>query len=126
MNDIELEKLKTAINQINNGVDLEVAQANVQYVNYNELLLKKINILKQIPLLNNDVLKYLYSIKLTDRVDDVANKVNSIFDLAVRAKLIEDIDQIEKKEKEQEEFKIKPNENETDIAMKVVNKIIGG
>ena len=85
-----LNKLKIALQQIENGEEVGMAIANAEYVNYNQRLIDKINILKNIPVLNTDILKYLYSINLTDKIADVEPKVNAIYQLALSANLIED------------------------------------
>jgi hypothetical protein len=99
---IELNKLKIALQQVENGEDINMAVANAEYVNYDQKLIDKINILKNIPILNTDILKYLYSIKLTDKISDVAPKVNAIYQLAIASKLIED-KALDEKEDEDEE-----------------------
>ena len=85
-----LNKLKIALDQIENGEVLERAVANAEYVNYDQKLIDKINILKNIPVLNAEILKYLYKIQLTDKISEVAPKVNVIYQLALNANLIED------------------------------------
>ena len=90
LNPTELNKLKIALQQVENGEDINTAVANAEYVNYDQTLIDKINILKNIPILNTDILKYLYSIKLTDKISDVAPKINAIYQLALSSKLIED------------------------------------
>jgi len=86
----ELNKLKIALRQVEKGEDIHSAVANAEYVNYDQTLLDKINILKNIPILNTNIIKYLYSIQLTDKIEDVAPKVNAIYQLALASKLIED------------------------------------
>lgn len=86
----ELNKLKIALQQVERGEDINTAVANAEYVNYDQRLIDKINILKNIPILNTDILKYLYSIKLTDKISDVAPKINAVYQLALSSKLIED------------------------------------
>lgn len=90
LNQTELNKLKIALQQVEKGEDINTAVANAEYVNYDQTLIDKINILKNIPILNTDILKYLYSIKLTDKISDVAPKINAIYQLALTSKLIED------------------------------------
>lgn len=86
----ELNKLKIALQQVEKGENIHTAVANAEYVNYDQTLIDKINILKNISILNTDILKYLYSIQLTDKIKDVAPKVNAIYQLALASKLIED------------------------------------
>lgn len=104
----ELNKLKIALQQVERGEDINTAVANAEYVNYDQKLIDKINILKNIPILNTDILKYLYSIKLTDKIADVAPKINAIYQLALSSKLIEDkaLEELEA-EREEEENGIK-------------------
>jgi len=115
LNQTELNKLKIALQQVEKGEDIHTAVANAEYVNYDQTLIDKINILKNIPILNTDILKYLYSIKLTDKIADVAPKVNAIYQLALTSKLIED--------KALEEFEAKRNEDENGLE-KIVGKSI--
>lgn len=98
----ELNKLKIALQQVEKGEDIHSAVANADYVNYDQTLLDKINILKNIPILNTNIIKYLYSIQLTDKIADVAPKVNAIYQLALASKLIED-KALAEKEAEREE-----------------------
>ena len=86
----ELNKLKIALDQVELGDDLNTAVAKAEYVNYDQQLIDKINILKNISVLNTNILKYLFSIQLTDKIEDVAPKVNAIYQLALSSKLIED------------------------------------
>lgn len=111
----ELNKLKIALQQVENGESVNAAVANAEYVNYDQKLIDKINILKNIPILNTDILKYLYSIKLTDRIADVAPKINAVYQLALASKLIED------KALEELEAERKAEENGTTLE-KIVGK----
>lgn len=101
----ELNKLKIALQQVEAGEDIHTAVANAEYVNYDQRLIDKINILKNIPILNTDILKYLYSIKLTDKIADVAPKINAVYQLALSSKLIEDkaLEELEAERKAAEE-----------------------
>lgn len=121
-----LNKLKIALQQVEAGEELHTAVANAEYVNYDQRLIDKINVLKNIPVLNADVLKYLYSIKLTDKIENVQPKVDAIYQLALSAKLIED-KALEKEEEkhnaENEEVKI-AGKNQNDIAVNVINAIL--
>lgn len=99
----ELNKLKIALQQVENGESVRAAVANAEYVNYDQTLLDKINILKNISVLNTNILKYLYSIQLTDKIEDVAPKVNAIYQLALSSHLIEDKALAEKEAERNEE-----------------------
>ena len=104
LNQTELNKLKIALQQVEKGEDINTAVANAEYVNYDQKLIDKINILKNIPILNTDILKYLYSIKLTDKIENVAPKINAIYQLALSSKLIEDktLEEVEAERKHDE------------------------
>ena len=121
----ELNKLKIALQQVENGEDIRTAVANAEYVNYDQKLIDKINILKNIPILNTDILKYLYSIKLTDKIEDVAPKINAIYQLALTSKLIED-KALEEKEEEQEENGIKKliGKTKEDTAVNILRALL--
>lgn len=122
MDDISLNTLKYVVDKINSGEPLEQAKVDVSYVNYNEALLKKIDILKRISLLNKDTMSYLYSIQLTDKVKDVEPKVNAIFQLAKSAGFL---DEYEEKEEEKNKKVVVPGDS-TQTAINIVNKIIAG
>lgn len=122
MDDISLNTLKYVVDKINSGESLEQAKVDVAYVNYNEALLKKIDILKRISLLNKDTMSYLYSIQLTDKVKDVEPKVNAIFQLAKSAGFL---DEYEEKEEEKNKKVVVPGDS-TQTAINIVNKIIAG
>lgn len=122
MDDINLNTLKYVVDKITSGKPLEQAEVDASYVNYNTALIKKIDILKRITLLNKDTMSYLYSIKLTDKVKDVEPKVNAIFQLAKSAGFLD-----EYKEREEEKIKkvVVPGDS-TQTAINIVNKIIAG
>lgn len=124
----DLNKLKIALNQIENGEDVHVAVANAEYVNYDQQLIDRINILKNISVLDTNILKYLYGIQLTDKIVDVAPKVNAIYQLALSAKLIEDtaIEEETQDEITKEENKEPLNfgKNETEIATQILKALL--
>ena len=122
----ELNKLKIALQQVENGVDVHTAVANAEYVNYDQTLIDKINILKNLPILNTNILKYLYSIQLTDKIEDVAPKVNAIYQLALSAKLIEDTALKEKEAERDEEDGLKKLVGKTpdDTAVNVLKALL--
>ena len=122
MDDISLNALKCVVDKINSGESLEQAKVDASYVNYNKALLKKIDILKRISLLNKDTMSYLYSIQLTDKVKDVEPKVNAIFQLAKSAGFL---DEYEEKEEEKNKKVVVPGDS-TQTAINIVNKIIAG
>lgn len=122
MDDINLNTLKYVVDKINSGETLEQAKADASYVNYNETLLKKIDILKRITLLNKDTMSYLYSIKLTDKVSVVEPKVNAIFQLAKSAGFLDEV--IEKDENKEQKIVVPGDTTQT--AINIVNKIIAG
>ena len=122
MNDTNLNTLKYVVDKITSGEPLEQAKVDASYVNYNNALLKKIDILKRITLLNKDTMRYLYSIKLTDKVKDVEPKVNAIFQLAKSAGFL---DEYQEKEEEKNKKVVVPGDS-TQTAINIVNKIIAG
>lgn len=125
MNTEELNKLKIALMQIDKGEPVKQAVTNAEYVNYDQQLLDKINILKNITILNKDVIKYLYSINLTDKIADVAPKVNAIYQLALSAKLIEDTAlKIEQEKRNNEANNSLLGSTEAKTAANVLNAIL--
>ena len=122
MDDTNLNTLKYVVDKITSGEPLEQAKVDASYVNYNNALLKKIDILKKITLLNKDTMSYLYSIKLTDKVKDVEPKVNAIFQLAKSAGFL---DEYKEKEEEKNKKVVVPGDS-TQTAINIVNKIIAG
>ena len=120
-----LNKLKIALQQIENGEEVGMAIANVEYVNYNQRLIDKINILKNIPVLNTDILKYLYSINLTDKIADVEPKVNAIYQLALSANLIEDKALEKEEEKREEKENVLASTSDSELAANVLRAILG-
>lgn len=120
-----LNKLKIALQQIEDGEDIHTAVANAEYVNYDQQLIDKINILKNISVLDTNILKYLYSIQLTDKIADVAPKVNAIYQLALSAKLIKDTALKENEEDaEAKEDTLNLGNNETEIATNVLKALL--
>lgn len=120
-----LNKLKIALQQIENGEEVGMAIANAEYVNYNQRLIDKINILKNIPVLNTDILKYLYSINLTDKIADVEPKVNAIYQLALSANLIEDKALEKEEEKREEKENVLASTSDSELAANVLRAILG-
>ncbi len=120
-----LNKLKIALQQIENGEEVGMAVANAEYVNYDQKLIDKINILKNIQVLNIEILKYLYSINLTDKISEVAPKINAIYQLALSAKLIEDTALEEEEAKREQEDKTFRANNDKELAINVLKAIMG-
>lgn len=126
LNQTELNKLKIALQQVEKGEDINTAVANAEYVNYDQTLIDKINILKNIPILNTDILKYLYSIKLTDKIADVMPKINAIYQLALSSKLIEDkaLQEIEDDHEEENGLEKIVGKTKEDIVVNILKAIL--
>ena len=123
MNDVKLDTLKNAVDRINAGEDINKVNADLSYVNYNKTLIKKIEVLKKITLLNQDTLKYLYSIELTDKIKDVEPKVNAIYQLAKNAGFIDD-EMAQSQEEKKDDVIVQDDTIQT--AINIANKIISG
>ena len=121
-----LNKLKIALNEIEKGEDVSRAVANAEYVNYDQTLLDKISLLKNISVLNKDLIKYLYSIQLTDKISDVAPKVNAIYQLALNANLIEDkaLEDLKKEREEKEKGPKIVGKDDVSTAMNVIRAFL--
>ena len=123
MDSANLNKLKIALQQVENGEEVGMAIANSQYVNYNQRLLDKINILKNISVLNIDIIKYLYNIKLTDKTSEVEPKVNAIYQLALNSGLIEEKALEQEEAKHNDENKIIGNSTK-ETAYNIIRSIL--
>lgn len=82
--------INTAVKLINKGENPNVAKVMANLVNANPELINKINLLKQINVLDAATKTYIYSIQLTDNALDVEPKINAIWELLTSAGIISD------------------------------------
>ena len=91
-NDTARHMIKTAADLIGQGSTVVAAVTAAKIVKNHPPILAKLNLLKNISILDANTINYLQSIKLTDMLKDVEPKINVLWALVKNAGLVTETD----------------------------------
>ena len=120
------QMIKTAVDMIKNQDDYDIENIHVltKIVKNHPEIISKINILKQIAILDSNTLNYLHSIKLTDDATKIEPKLNVIWQLVKNAGLVDEKDIEKESEEDTIPLTISANDDIQNVAIKVINKLL--
>lgn len=120
------QMIKTAVDMIKNQDDYDIENIHVltKIVKNHPEIISKINILKQIAILDSNTLNYLHSIKLTDDATKIEPKLNVIWQLVKNAGLVDEKDIEKENEEDTIPLTISANDDIQNVAIKVINKLL--